>query len=159
MPWKAPICAPWSYTHTCTLDFSIRALDMNMDKEQAERGQTPEWLREHSTCWLLWFLLFFFPFSWVFHPVLTHSEHSAVAGESFLWQSWETKNINFRTLGRFPSVMITPLSVMLEYRWELTGQNKKFSPLWKKMYIAVGCLISFQNTWDFLSIRFQEKTN
>lgn len=148
MPWKAPICAPWSYTCTRRLDFSIRALDMNMDKEQAERGQTPEWLREHSTCWLPWFFTVFLPFLLSF----SSSSHPSTAWCSgrwvFPWQSWEAKNLNFRTLERVPSVMLTPLSVMLEYSWELMGQNKKISPHWKKVYIAVDCFISFQSTWE-----------
>lgn len=40
--------------------------------------------------------------------------------------------------------MLIPLSVMLEYSWELMGQDKKISPFWEKIYIAVDCFISFQ---------------
>lgn len=159
MPWKAPICAPWSYTYTRRLDFSIRALDMNMDKEQAERGQTPEWLREHSTCWLPWFFTVFLPFLLSF----SSSSHPSTAWCSgrwvFPWQSWEAKNLNFRTLERVPSVMLTPLSVMLEYSWELMGQNKKFPHTGKKYILLLIASFVFKvHEREFLSIRFQEKT-
>lgn len=130
MPWKAPICAPWSYTYTCRLHH--QGFKNEYGQGTVRKGANPRITKRAFNTLVAviftGFLPFFLSFSSSSHPFTARCSGRWV----FPWQSWKTKNFNFRTLERVPSVMLTSLSVMLEYSWELMGQNKKFSPLWEK---------------------------
>lgn len=73
--------------------FSIMAAGKKMDKRQARMGQNPRQVSKYSTCWLLWF---FFPFFWIFHSDLTHSQRSTVTGEFLLGRAEKLKILTLK---------------------------------------------------------------
>lgn len=128
LPWKAPVWAPWCYTYLWKLDFSMRVSDIKMDKRQAWWGQTPGWLRVlHVGC----YDFFFFPFSWIFHPALTHSQHGAVTGESFLGRAKKLKTLTLKWESPFSHANTAQCDVRIQLG--INGSEQKIFPKLEKI--------------------------
>lgn len=122
--------------------FSIMAAGKKMDKGQARMGQNPRQVRKYSTCWLLWF---FFPFFWIFHSDLTHSQCSTVTGEFFLGRAEKLKILTLKWESSFShSNATSDVGIQLG----INGTELKVFPKpEKKNTLLLNYFISFLSTW------------